>query len=70
MIGGNETSLIGNGCVYAGVNSKALTAWFGTGLQPQLNARGQVLWYGTVRGRETLFGIVMPVRIDASRRAA
>jgi hypothetical protein len=46
------------------VNERLWRGWSQTGLSPRVNGRGQILWFGTVRGNRTLMAVVMPMRVD------
>lgn len=48
----------------AAVQESAWRAWCLTDTVPHINAKGQLLWYATVRGKRALFGVVMPVRLS------
>jgi len=47
---------------YIGVNANLWEAWRRTGLSPAVSCGGRyLLWFGTVRGKRTLFAVVMPM---------
>lgn len=51
------------GSLYLAVNAACWEAWSATGLEPEVTSGGQLLWYGNVRGKRALFGLVMPMRL-------
>ena len=63
-----QYALVRAGVRYSWINAKVWSAWSDTGLRPHLNSRGQVVWFGDVRGNRTLLAVVMPGRVDGSAR--
>lgn len=60
---GKPVALVSSRTLLAAFNLRAWTTWQTLGLHPVLNVKGQSVWYGTVRGKRTLFGVINPVRL-------
>lgn len=58
-----RVSVVGSSSVYCAVDPEVWLGWQRTELLPRMTASGKLLWYSKVRGKEVLFGIVMPKRL-------